>query len=160
MNEQTMVSANHEISKKFGRITKQKILLTALVLAVVEQIYGGLTCGWLFSWIYSIKPTSAWKYGAGVTPDWNVMFASFVGSFILHVILIAVFVILYNSIPYKGWKRGVKFGFLVWAVSILPGMFATYMWMNVAFAYVIYMTIAGLASLLIRGVILGAMIRK
>ncbi|MBU1160652.1 DUF1761 domain-containing protein, partial [Patescibacteria group bacterium] len=90
----------------------------------------------------------------------SVMLTSFIGGFALNLILVAVFVILYNSIPYKGWKRGAKFGGLIWVVSVLPGMFATYLWMNVAFAYVIYMAIAGLVNLLIKGSIIGKMIRK
>ena len=151
---------NGKISKKFGRITKQKVLLTALVATIVEFIFGSLTCGWLFNWVYSIEPTVAWKYVAGVMPGGSVMLTSFIGGFALNLILVAVFVILYNSIPYKGWKRGAKFGGLIWVVSVLPGMFATYLWMNVAFAYVIYMAIAGLVNLLIKGSIIGKMIRK
>ncbi|MFH1233803.1 MAG: DUF1761 domain-containing protein [Patescibacteria group bacterium] len=137
-----------------------KIFLTALVITIIGTIIGFLTCGWLFKWIYAIEPTVAWKYATDIAPSGQAMAINFIGEFILAVILVSVFVKLYKGIPYAGWKKGVKFGFLVWLVSTLPGMFATYMWMNVAIEWIVYMAIVGLIVLLVKGAIVGAMCKK
>ncbi len=137
-----------------------KVFSIALVITIIGTVISVLTCEWLFKWIYAIEPIVAWKYGLNVAPSGQAMAVNFVGELILAIILVCVFVKLYDGIPYKGWKKGVKFGFLVWLVSILPGMFATYMWMNVALAWVVYMTIMGLIVLLIKGAVIGAMYKK
>ena len=62
--------------------------------------------------------------------------------------------------PKIGIITGVKFGFLVWLISTLPGMFATYMWTNVAFVWIVYSLIMGLIVLLIKGAVIGAMYKK
>ncbi|MBU2578618.1 DUF1761 domain-containing protein [Patescibacteria group bacterium] len=136
------------------------VLLPALVITIIGTVFGFLTCGWLFKWIYAIEPISAWKYGLDVAPSVKAMAVNFVGEFILSMILVCVFMKLYDGIPYSGWKKGVKFGFLVWLVSALPGMFAIYMWMNVAVEWIAYMTIMGLVVLLIKGAVIGAMCKK
>jgi hypothetical protein len=142
------------------KITTGRIFLTALVITVVGGVIGFLTCGWLFNWIYTIEPTEVWKYGPGEAPTGKTFVLSWLGDLVLAIILVAVFVKLYEGIPYEGWKKGAKFGFFVWLIGLLPGMFATYIWMNVATAYVIYMLIMGLIVLLIKGAIIGAMCKK
>ena len=132
-----------------------KVLLPAFVITIIGTMIGFLTCGWLFNWIYAIEPVSVWKM-----PTANTLIIDFIGTFVLSIILVCVFVKLYNSIPYQGWKKGVKFGFLVWLISTLPGMFATYMWTNVAFVWIVYSLIMGLIVLLIKGAVIGAMYKK
>lgn len=141
-------------------MTTKKIILTAFVITIVETIIYSVTCGWLFNWIYSVEPTAAWLYKTGDVIPGNVMFLSFIGAFILNIILVWVFTVLYNSIPYHGWKKGAKYGFLVWTVSILPGMFATFMWMNVPTIWIMYGVVLGLIVLLVKGIIIGAICRK
>lgn len=137
-----------------------RVFTTALIITIIGTIIGYLTCGWIFNWVYSIEPTTAWRYQPGEAPTGQAMILNFLGELLLSIILVGVFVKIYNGIPYQGWKKGVKFGFLVWLVSILPGMFATYMWMNVAGIWIIYMLIMGLVVLLIKGAVIGAICRK
>lgn len=133
----------------------KKIIGIGLVVAIVGTIISSVTCGWLFNDIYTIDPFVVWKYTKEV-PN-KVMLVSFIGNIILSIILVWVFTILRSAIPHTGWKKGVKFGFLVWLVGILPGMFATYVWMNVAIEWIIYATILGLVTLMIKGAIISVM---
>jgi hypothetical protein len=38
-----------------------KIVLAALALSMFGVIFGGVTCGWLFGWVYKLEPTNVWK---------------------------------------------------------------------------------------------------
>ena len=129
-----------------------KILIAALALSVFGMIFGGLTCGWLFNWIYKLEPTNVWKPMDG--PPGLVFY---LGSFLLNIILAVVYALLSKGLPGKNkLARGLVFGLCVWAVGILPGMFATYYFMTVATGWVIYMFIIGLVETPIKGLIISA----
>lgn len=129
-----------------------KILLASVVVAVFNFLIGALTCGWLFRWVYAIEPTTAWKPMSG-PPGIGYM----IGSFILTVALVLVYAVLRKGIPgNNSFAKGFVFGLCIWAVSTLPGMYATYAFMNVATAWVVYMTIHGLIFLPIKGIIIAS----
>ncbi len=133
-----------------------RILLAGVCVVIFNAIFGGVTCGWWFKWIYTVPPTVAWKpmtAAPGAT--------YFIGSLLLSILLTAVYVRIYNGIPGKTVaERGMNFGFYVWAVGILPGMFATDMFMNVAFSAIIYMTVTGLIRTACGGLIIGLVYGK
>jgi hypothetical protein len=161
MNEENVsTEKTSECSCGYSGKCCPKVLLSAFVITIIGTVIGFLTCGWLFSWIYEIEPVSVWKYGPSMAPSGQTMAINFIGELILAIILVCVFMKLYNGIPYSGWKKGAKFGFLVWLVATLPGMFATYMWMNVAVEWIVYMVIVSLFALLIKGAVIGAMCKK
>ena len=105
-----------------------KILIAGVAVAVFGVLYGWLTCGWLFRWVYDIEPTNVWQQMEGAPP---VHF--YVGMLVLSIILAIVYALLVKGIP--GGSRvlkGLVFGLCVWAVGMLPGMWATYLFMTVA----------------------------
>ena len=127
-----------------------KILIAALVVSLFGAIFSGLTCGWLFNWVYKLEPTNVWKPMAG--PPGLVFY---LGSFLLNIILAVVYALLSKGLPGKNkLAKGLVFGLCVWAVGILPGMFATYYFMTVATGWVIYMFIIGLVETPIKGLII------
>jgi hypothetical protein len=129
-----------------------KILIAALAVSLFGAIFSGLTCGWLFNWIYKLEPTNVWKPMDG--PPGLVFY---LGSFLLNIILAVVYALLSKGLPGKNkLARGLVFGLCVWAVGILPGMFATYYFMTVATGWVIYMFIIGLVETPIKGLIISA----
>nr|VFK52516.1 MAG: hypothetical protein BECKTUN1418F_GA0071002_100915 [Candidatus Kentron sp. TUN]VFK52836.1 MAG: hypothetical protein BECKTUN1418E_GA0071001_101015 [Candidatus Kentron sp. TUN] len=38
----------------------KKLTIATVIIFVLAQMWGFLTCGWLFSWVYEIEPTSVW----------------------------------------------------------------------------------------------------
>lgn len=129
-----------------------KILLAAVAAWFFGAVLGGLTCGWLFNWVYKLEPTNVWKPMAG-PPG----LAFQIGEFLINVILVVVYVLLRKGIPGKNrLTKGLVFGLCVWAVGTLPGMFSTYAFMTVASGVVIYWTIVGLVATPIKGLIIAA----
>jgi len=129
-----------------------KILIAALVVSLFGAIFAGVTCGWLFNWVYKLEPINAWKPMDGPP---GLLF--YIGSFILNIILAVVYALLKKGIPGRNnFLKGLNFGLCVWAVGMLPGMFSTYSFMTVATGAVIYWTILGLIEMPIKGLIIAA----
>ena len=129
-----------------------KILIAAVLLSVFGAIFGAVTCGGLFNWVYKLEPTNVWK-----PMDGPPGLAFQIGGFLLNIILVGVYALLRKGIPGKNkLAKGIVFGLCVWAVGILPGMFSTYSFMTVATGVVIYWTILGLVEMTIKGLIIAA----
>ncbi|MCX5678682.1 MAG: hypothetical protein NTY76_06200 [Candidatus Omnitrophica bacterium] len=129
-----------------------KILIAAAALSLFGTIFGGLTCGWLFNWVYKLPPTNVWRPMDG-PPGLGFQ----IGSFLLNIVLVAVYALLRKGIPGKNkLTKGLIFGLCVWAVGMLPGMLSTYSFMTVATGVVIYWTILGLIEMPIKGLIIAA----
>lgn len=126
-----------------------KVLLAALAVSVFHFVFGALTCGWLFSWVYTIEPVNVWRHMDGPPGiGFNL------GIFLLNVIFVIVYVLLKKGIPGKTRSaRGLVFGLCVWAVGILPGMFATAYFMTVSSVVVVYWTVMGLIETPVMGLI-------
>ena len=129
-----------------------KILIAALAVSLFSAIFAGVTCGWLFNWVYKLEPTNVWKPMDGPP---GLTFQIVV--FLFHIVLAIVYALIRKGIPGKNnLAKGLVFGLCVWAVGILPGMFSTYYFMTVATGVVIYWAILGLIEMPIKGLIIAA----
>ncbi len=129
-----------------------KLLLAAIALSIFGLIIGAVTCGGVFNWVYKLEPTNVWK-SMDAPPGLEYL----AGGFILNIILAVVYALLRKGIPGKNrLVKGLVFGLCVWAVGMLPGMFATYYFMTVASTVVVYWTILGLIEYPIMGLIIAA----
>lgn len=126
-----------------------KVLLAALAVSIFHFVFGALTCGWLFTWVYTIEPVNVWRHMDGPPGiGFNL------GIFLLNVIFVSIYVLLKKGIPGKTrFARGLAFGLCVWAVGILPGMFATAYFMTVSSVVVVYWTVMGLIETPVMGLI-------
>lgn len=131
---------------------KWKILIAGVAITVFDVIVGMVTCGWLFNWVYGLEPTNVWKPMEGPP---GVTF--YIGVLALNIVLVFFYALLNKGIPGKSkLVKGLLFGLCVWAVGILPGMFATYSFMTVATTVVIYWTVSGLIQIPLKGLIIAA----
>ena len=127
-----------------------KILIAGVVVTIFGTILGMLTCGSMFNWVYKLEPTDVWKPMEGPPAA-----AFYIGALILNTILAFVYALLNKGIPGRNkYVKGLVFGFCVWAVGILPGMFVTYSFMTVATTVVIYWTLLGLLETPLEGMII------
>lgn len=130
-----------------------KIVLAAVAATVVNAIYGMLTCGWLFNWVYKLPPTEILRPETGYTGSFWAVFH--VGGFIVYLILATIFVLIEKALPSKcRCCAGVAFGLIVWAVGVLPGMFYLYMFTVMAPGLLLYWVINGLVAMLITGLVI------
>lgn len=134
-------------------------ILAAVVVTIVNAGYGMLTCGWLFSWIYKLQPAYVWIPEGAMNTKFLILLN--LGNLAFTFIFVVIFTNLYDSIYGKcGFCKGLAFGVMVWLVGMLPGMFATYMFMTINQAVPVYWAISGLVSLLISGGLTGLICKK
>ena len=125
-----------------------RVLVAGIVIAVFNAVVGMILCGGVFNWVYKLEPINVWKPMEGPP---GVEY--FVGLLILSIIFVFVYALLNKGIPGNRLGKGFIFGLCVWAVGVLPGMFATYIFMAVANTVVIYWTISALILTPIKGMI-------
>ncbi|MDD5681287.1 MAG: hypothetical protein PHI59_08630 [Candidatus Omnitrophica bacterium] len=129
-----------------------KILIAALVVSLFNAIFSGVTCGWLFNWVYKLEPVNVWK-----PMDAPPGLTFYIGIFLLNIVLVLVYALLRKVIPGRNkLTKGFIFGLCVWAIGMLPGMFSIYSFMTVATGVVVYWTLLGLVEMPIKGIIIAA----
>jgi hypothetical protein len=129
-----------------------KTLIAATAVSLFSAILSGVTCGWLFNWVYKLEPTHVWK-----PMDGPPGLTFYIGSFVLNIVLVIVYALLRKGIPGKNkLTKGLSFGLCVWAIGMLPGMFATYYFMTVATGVIIYWTLLYLIEMPLKGLIIAA----
>lgn len=143
---------------KLPKVDWKKIILPAIAVTIFGFIWGWLTCGWLFNWVYTLEPTSIWKPSEAMNTNWFILMN--LGGLVLNLALVWVYALLLKAIPGKGIYKGLWYGFFVWLAGTLPGMFSLYMTMVIAQTVVVYWLVNGLISSLIAGAIIAAVYKE
>ncbi|MCK4533300.1 hypothetical protein KAU39_05890 [bacterium] len=131
----------------------KKILISGAIIWFVNSLFGWLTCGWLFNWVYRVPP-NIWKDPTTMMSAGNMMGMNLSG--IISAMLFAlVYAVLYKGIPGKGAKKGMTYGLLMWLVGAFSGIMSMPFYMTIAIAVVVYWIIQALIMSLINGAIVG-----
>lgn len=134
----------------------KKVLLAGLAAFGISLVFGFLTCGWLFNWVYLLEPVSIWKPYTASLMTYNI-----IGTLVLSIILAAVYAVVYKGLPAKdNLKKGVQYGLVVWLVGVLPGMYALFNWTTMNTVVVVYWLAAFLVRHLLVGAAIGAIYKE
>ena len=136
----------------------KRILISGVVIWIVGTVFGILTCGWLFNWVYTLPP-NIWKDPAVMMSAGNLIGANLIGL-VSAIIFALVYALLYKGIPGEGAKKGMTYGLLVWLVGALAGIASMPFYMTIATTVVVYWTIQALVLNLINGAIVGAIYKE
>lgn len=138
-------------------MNKIRILLAGAAATLFSIIFGAVTCGGVFNWVYTIEPTNVWKPLENDVPGIDYM----LGLLLLTIVMAYIYALINKGIPGKNrYLKGLAFGVGVWAVGILPGMLATYSFMTVAPTVVIYWVLIELVKLPLVGLIISSIYKK
>lgn len=131
-----------------------RVILAAVLVWIVGTVFAGLTCGWLFNWVYEIPPVIAKSAEAMLAPG-NFAISLAIGL-LISFIWVIVFAVLYKGIPGKGYKKGMMYGLLTWAIGALSGIIGMPLFMTISWALAIYWIIQALVVNVVNGAIIGA----
>ena len=134
----------------------KKLLIASVVIWIVGTVFGMLTCGWLFSWVYELPP-NIWQSHEAMME--NLVWMNLLGFF-GYLAFAFVFAIFYKGIPGQGIKKGVNYGILIWLAGSLVGMFTMPLYMTISTTVVIYWIVQALALNLINGAIIGKIYKE
>ena len=127
----------------------------SIIIGILKFIWGWLTCGWAFNWVYNIEPINIWK-SAEEMPFVLMGITNFIFAFLL----VLVYSLIYKGLPGKGVAKGLWFGLFVWLVGALPGNFALGMVTTMATQVIIYWIVSFLIASLWQGLIIAVMYGK
>lgn len=130
-----------------------RALLGGLLIAVFNIVFGGITCGGAFNFIYRLQPWM-WKTLCVTVPDYKFMTILSLGNFVFGFIFSLIFIWIYKGLPGKNsLQKGVYFGLIVWIIGNLPGMMSTHLFSNMLPGVISYMSLTALIKALGAGVI-------
>ena len=136
----------------------KRILLAGVVIWVISTIFGFLTCGWLFSWVYTLPP-NIWKDPDVMMSTGNIIGGNLTGLFRAMVFAL-VYALLYKGISGEGAKKGMTYGVLMWLVGALAVILSMPFYMTIATTVVVYWIIQALVLNLIDGAIVGVIYKE
>ena len=136
----------------------KRILISGVLIWIVGSVFGILTCGWLFNWVYTLPP-NIWKDPAAMMSTGNMIGANLIGL-IAAIIFASVYALIYMGIPGDGIKKGMIYGLIVWLLGALSGIASMPFYMSIATTVVVYWIIQALVLNLINGAIVGAIYKE
>ncbi len=132
-----------------------KLVFVGVVVSILKSVWGWLTCGWLFNWVYTLEPISVWK------PPKEMPFVLMnITNLIFAFLLALVYAMICKGLPGKGIVKGLWFGLFVWLVGALPGNLALGMFTIIAPGVITYWIISSLVESLWQGLIIVAICGK
>ena len=134
----------------------KKLLIATVAMWIFGTIFGMLTCGWLFNWVYELPP-NIWHSQEAMMD--NLVLANLLGFF-RCLAFAFVFAFLYKGIPGSGIKKGVIYGILVWLVGTFSGMLTMPLFMTISTTVIIYWIAQALILNLINGAIIGEIYKE
>jgi len=132
-----------------------KVILAGVVVGILGGIWGWLTCGWLFNWVYVLEPTSIWK----APEEMPFMLMSIMGL-VFAIILAFVYALIHKGLPGKDIVKGLTFGLFIWLVGGLPGNFYLGIVTVMNHGVVIYWILGSLIISLWQGLVIAAIYGK
>jgi len=124
----------------------KKVIGLGLLLGLIM-----LVVGWIINFLFMLIPSVNADYYSGLMRGWQdpAMMLFFVYPFILGI----VFAWLWNKTKasFKGKMRGCYFGWLLFFLTTVPGMWITYTSFNLSFLTIIGWAVAGLVNAKIAG---------
>jgi hypothetical protein len=117
-----------------------------LVLDAVFGVAGGLV------------GESVFGLSAG-QPDESKMMISLIFELINGFMLAAVYAIIYDGLPGKGWKKGFSYGLIVWGLRVVMWAFSTYIMTDMSPILIGVSVVTGLVEVLILCVVIAAIYR-
>lgn len=137
-------------------MNKGRALIAAIAVTAFHAVWGFLTCGWLFNWVYVLPPVTIWRAPVEMTPlFWTFQY---IGCFILSFIFVIVLKWIARGLPGTRLVKGLAFGFIAWLIGTLPGMFAAAFFMSVNPVWPIYSLINQLIAYPLMGLIAASIV--
>lgn len=91
-------------------MNNKKIINTGLVIWITSVLYGWLTCGWLFNWVYKLPP-NIWRTVEEMTSGNSLLWTNLIGLAVA-LIFIKVYAYLHKILPGQGAKKGMLYAFI------------------------------------------------
>ncbi|MBM3247006.1 hypothetical protein FJZ17_00470 [Candidatus Pacearchaeota archaeon] len=126
----------------------KKVIGPGLLLGLIMLIFSMIV-----NYLFMLIPSVNADYTTEFMRSWQdpIMMAFFVYPFILGLVFAWLWAKTKTSFKGKGIMRGCYFGWLLFFLTTVPGMFATYTSFNLSFLTILGWTVSGLINAKIAG---------
>jgi len=140
----------------------RKLFIAGMVVNFLSVAVPALSY-FLFRGVFELEPHSIWKWHpqdpfVGLTPNYVLVLV------VINTLLALYFAFLYyalrKSLPDKGSVRGIRFGLLIYPVSVLIPIYSLFVLLNIAPAALVYFAIEGLIEFVLYGAAVGNILDK
>lgn len=132
----------------------KRVVLPGVVAGIVI-----LVLGMMVSYGFMLLPTVAADYNTNIMRSWQdpLMLLFFLHPFIQGVILAWIWNKAKGLFKGSVYEKGLQFGFAIWLIASVPGMFATYTSFQLSLLTVLSWLIGGLVSSIAAGMLFAKM---
>jgi hypothetical protein len=129
-----------------GGVSMKKIIWPGLLLGVIMLIVSMIV-----SYLFMLIPSVSADYNTSFMRNWQdpIMMLFFLYPFILGIVFAWLWAKTKSS--FKGKNRACYFGWLLFFLTTVPGMWITYTSFNLSFLTILSWTVAGLINAKIAG---------
>lgn len=124
-------------------------LIIGFLFVIFDMLIGIITSPLLF--IFS--SLTIWKN----PPD---IIAGIIFDFINGFILVGTFHVVYDGIPYKGWKKGTIYGAIIGLFRVVMGVFSTYVMYEIPLIIIFVHLITSYVEIVILGILVSILHEK
>ncbi|HBG64625.1 MAG: hypothetical protein A2Y00_03695 [Omnitrophica WOR_2 bacterium GWF2_43_52] len=137
----------------------KKIVVVGLVTGMVSNLWGMLTCQWLFKWVYFLEPVAICNTAMlkARTP-W--LLAMGILKIFIALLTTLGYGFLSKALPGKGMAKGLTYGFFIWLLGFLPSRLLLAMSTTMASGLIFYWIINDLVSYILLGACLGILYKE
>ena len=137
----------------------KKIITTGFIVGMLSNLWGLVTCQWLFKWVYFLVPAGVCNTAMlGADKRWLLTMGAL--KIIIAILTTFGYALVYKAIPGKGIAKGMAYGFLLWLLGFLPSRLLLYMSTSLSYSLILYWIINDLLSYMLIGACVAALYKE
>ena len=133
-------------------------IVYAVISMVVNTLWAFIDMPYYLMQEYFVVWSKLMMSTAG-PPGVEFYVASFVFTLVAGLIFAGVYSRVKASIRDKGIRKGLRFGFGIFLISVIPGMFSLYLLINLPTMLIVSWTVSGLVTSLLGGIVIERLVR-
>lgn len=137
----------------------KKVITTGFVVGMISNLWGLLTCRWLFKWVYLLGPADICRTAMlNANTRWLVTMGGL--KILIAIVTTFGYALAYKAMPAKGIVKGMAYGFFIWLIGCLPSRLLLYMSITISFSLILYWIANDLITYLLIGACIGALYKE
>ena len=133
-------------------------IVYAVISMVVNTLWAFIDMPYYLMQEYFVVWSKLMMSTAG-PPGVEFYVASFVFTLVAGLIFAGAYSRIKASIRDKGIRKGLRFGFGIFLISVIPGMFSLYLLINLPAGLIVSWTVSGLVTSLLGGIVIERLVR-
>lgn len=134
------------------KINRMRIAVAGLAVGMAGNLWGLLTCRWLFKWVYEVCQPQIYRPEM-LDGTFGWMLSMGASKVALGIFMVLAYAVAGQRLPGRGVRRGVWFGGLIWLLGLLPSKWSAFMSLTLPVETFLYWVANDLVASVLLGVL-------